>query len=214
MRTWLIIMSLFLGTLTANAQQRPARPSYPPVPWTPQREKLISIGFGVAAPLSHESLTQFWTKGPNVSASVMTVTDHRFLVGLGLDASWLFFRKGSFQETYPGVPLQVRDVWLIDFYLTSKYFFRPRAQFSPYVGADVGLHKTTSAEYKVVIDGVRTTYYDIPGSTRLAFGFTGGADYVINRNLGFFLEVRGCYVHHDPDVGWAIFGRGGIELFL
>jgi outer membrane protein W len=144
----------------------------------------------------------------------MTITAHRFSVGVGLDASWLFFRKDAFHNAYPGVPTQVRDIWLIDLYLTSKYFFRPREQFSPYLGVDIGAHKTTSAEYRVVIDGVRTTYYYIPGSTRLAFGFTGGADYVVRHYLGFFLEVRGCYVHHDPDVGWTVYGRGGIELFL
>lgn len=167
------------------------------------RDKTIEILGGMTLPLSHDGITDFWLRGPAVNVCLMVPATGNFRVGIGVEAALFSFRRGAFTQRYTGVTPEAKDLGLLHVYLAFRNYIRPGLRFSPYIGAEVGFARLTGAEQKEVINGVLTTYYDIPGIARLTFGASAGIDYYISRRIALQLDIRGMYMNNDPDLGIA-----------
>ena len=185
-----------------------------PVRRTQSRPTLIILG-GVAQPLSHESVTDFWLRGPAASIA-FTIDVQRYLaLGLELSGAQFYFDKKAFGTRYPGVPIEAQNAGTIDAFLTMKLMLAPRMIFSPYLTASLGATHWTGASYKEEVPGQpRKVYYDIPRKTRLAGALTLGADIVISRWFAFVVEARTSYVYNDPELGLTGALRGGARFRL
>ena len=168
--------------------------------YTP-RDKTIEILGGMTLPLSHDGITDFWLRGPSANVCLMVRMKDNFKVGIGAEAALFTFRLGAFNERYPGVTPEAKNLGLLHVYLAFRNYIRPSLRFSPYIGAQVGFARLTGAEQKEVINGVLITYYDIPGTTRLTFGASAGIDYYISRTTAVQLDIRGMYMNNDPNLG-------------
>jgi|GEM_PF-1281838 len=181
--------------------------------YTP-RDKTFEVLGGMTLPLSHDGITDFWMRGPGVNVCLMVRMKTNFKVGIGGEGALFSFRLGAFNQRYPGVTAEVKDLGLIHVYLAFRNYIRPTLRFSPYVGAQVGFARLTSAEQKAVVNGVLITYYEIPGTTRLTLGVSAGMDYYVSRRIAVQLDVRGMYMNNDPDLGIAASVQLGAKFSL
>ncbi len=152
-------------------------------------------------PLSHDGITDFWMRGPGVNVCLMVRMKDNFKVGIGGEGALFSFKLGAFNQRYPGVTAEVKDLGLIHVYLAFRNYIRPTLRFSPYVGAQVGFARLTGAEQKAVVNGVLITYYEIPGTAHLTLGASAGMDYYVSRRIALQLDIRGMYMNNDPDLG-------------
>jgi hypothetical protein len=185
-------------------------------PATQQSFRRITLAFtaGYGAPLSKTALRQFWKGGPAMSASFMVGVNRSVAIGVGLDAAMLIFDKSNFAVTYPGVPVQSRNTTFLNLSIGWRYTPFWKNRFAPYFGATVGAGRFTGAEYKQIVNGVRATYYEIPGITRLSVGGVIGANYVLTGRVALIAEGRGTYLHNDSEAGVVITVSAGIRFFL
>jgi hypothetical protein len=195
---FLLVIPWIRGQCQTKADESAFRLVYSP------RDKTIEILAGVTLPLSHEGITDFWLRGPGANACLMVRMKDNFKVGIGVEAALFSFRLGTFEERYPGVTPEPKDLGLVHVYLAFRNYIRPSLRFSPYIGAQVGFARLSGAEHKEVVNGVLTTYYDIPGTTRLTFGASAGMDYYIFRTMAVQLDVRGMYMNNDPNLGITV----------
>jgi len=172
------------------------------------RDKTLEVLGGITIPLTHDGITDFWTRGPGVNVCLMVRMKDNFKVGIGGEGALFSFKIGAFNQRYPGVTAESKDLGLLHVYLAFRNYFRPSLRFSPYLGAQVGFARLTGAEQKEVINGVLITYYEIPGTAHLTLGVSGGIDYYISRRIAVQLDIRGMYMNNDPDLGIA----AGIQL--
>jgi hypothetical protein len=179
-----------------------------------QRNPSLTLTFGVAEPLSHASLTDFWLRGPVGSISFTVDVRRSVALGVGLDVSIFYFSQTAFIERFPGVPIHATDIGIVDLYLISKFMFRPGMRLSPYLTLTLGASHNTGASYKIEEPLPRKIYYDIPRSTRLALGLVLGTDIVLSRWFALVLEAKLSYVHNDPNIGLLGFLRGGFRFRL
>jgi hypothetical protein len=179
-----------------------------------QRNPSLSLTFGLAEPLSHESFTEFWLRGPVGSVSFTVDVRRSVALGVGLDVSIYYFNQSAFVQKFPDVPMHQTNIGLIDLYLMSKFMFRPRMRISPYLTVTLGASHNTGASYKIEEPLPRKIYYDIPRSTRLALGLVLGTDIVLSRWFALVLEAKLSYVHNDPNIGLLAFLRGGFRFRL
>jgi outer membrane protein W len=135
-------------------------------------------------------------------------------LGFGAEATLFSFRRGNFLAENPGVPVQAKDMVFVNVYLLMRRYFQPTLRTSPYVGAELGFLRISGAEYKEIVNGVRVTYYEIPGALRLTASAVLGVDQYLSRRLAIQVDVRATYIHNDPSVGLILGGRGGLKLTL
>jgi hypothetical protein len=195
---FLLVLPWIRGQCQTKAGESAFRLVYAP------RDKTIEILGGMTLPLSHEGITDFWLRGPGANVCLMVRMKDNFKVGVGVEAALFSFRLGAFNERYPGVTAEAKDLGLVHVYLAFRNYIRPSLRFSPYIGAQVGFARLSGAEQKEVVNGVLTTYYDIPGTTRLTFGASAGMDYYIFRTMAVQLDVRGMYMNNDPNLGITV----------
>ena len=215
-RRWRVGSTLCLGLLllldagVAVSQQtrlRPVRRSY-------ARPTLIVTG-GVAEPLSHESLTDFWLRGPAASVAFTLDVQRWLALGIEFGGAQFYFDRAAFGLKYPGVPIEAQNAGMIDAHLLAKFMFDPRMIFSPYLTGTLGATHWTGASYKEELPGQpRRIFYDIPRKTRLAAGLTLGADIVLSSWFAVVVEARASTVINDPDLGLTAALRGGVRLRL
>ncbi len=60
-------------------------------------------------------------------------------------------------------------------------------------------------------EGVRITYYNLPGRMRLTIGLSPGMELSIHRGLAMVIEGRVLYLHNDPEAGLLAGGRFGLR---
>jgi len=188
-------------------------PSRPAVAYAP-RDNTLEVWACMGIPLSHQSFTEFWLRGPGIGIGLMSRMSENIKIGFGVDGTLYSFRRGAFAERYPGVPVTVRHQTLVQLYLLMRNYFLPGQRFSPFLGADLGFARISGAENKEVINGVRKTYYDIPGTTRLTLSADAGADYFFTREFAIQADVRAVYLHNDPNVGLFLYFRFGVKFKL
>jgi len=178
------------------------------------RDRTLEILGGMTVPLSHDGITDFWMRGPGVNVCLMVRMKQNFKVGVGGEGALFSFRLGAFNERYPGVTAEIKDLALIHVYLAFRNYIRPTLRFSPYVGAQVGFARLTGAEQKAVVNGVLITYYEIPGTAHLTLGASAGMDYYLSRRIAVQLDLRGMYMNNDPDLGMSASVQLGVKFSL
>ncbi|MBP1658300.1 MAG: hypothetical protein H6Q31_2901 [Bacteroidetes bacterium] len=188
-------------------------PSRPAVAYAP-RDNTLEVWACMGTPLSHQSFKEFWQPGPGIGIGLMSRMSENIKIGFGVDGTLYSFRRGAFAARYPGVPVTVRHQTLVQLYLLMRNYFLPGQRFSPFLGADLGFARISGAENKEVINGVRKTYYEIPGTTRLTLSGNAGADYFFTREFAIQADVRAVYLHNDPNVGLFLYFRFGVKFKL
>jgi hypothetical protein len=178
------------------------------------RDKTIEVLGGITIPLSHEGITDFWLRGPGMNVCLMVRMKDNFKVGIGGEAALFSFRQGAFNQHYPGVPPEIKDLGLLHVYLAFRNYIRPSLRFSPYLGIQVGFARLSGAEQKEVVNGVLTTYYEIPGTAHLTLGASAGIDYYVARTIALQFDIRGMYMNNDPDLGIAVSMQLGAKFTL
>ncbi len=206
------LLLMLPATALPQAKKKPA-PAQQPKP-APETRVSIQIEAGYGFPLSKAGIKQFWEGGPSASALVLIRAQKALSVGIGAEGTLLKFRPSDFESTFPGVPVQERSIGYIGLAVAVRYTPFEKYRFAPYFGATVGAGKYTTASYSAVINGVRTTYYNIPGTARLSMGAIGGAEYKLSPQVWFAGEVRVTYLFHDPNAGWGLMALLGPRFSL
>jgi len=207
----LLTLAMLLALVTSAVAQESA---LRPMRRTDSRPTLIVLG-GVAQPVSRESVTEFWLRGPTASLA-FTIDVQRWLaMGLEVSGAQFYFDKMAFGTRYPGVANEGQNAGMIDAFLLMKIMFNPRMIFSPYLTVSLGATHWTGASAKEEIPGQpRVIYYDIPRKTRLAGALTLGTDVVLSSWFALVLEARVASVFNDPELGVTGALRGGVRLRL
>jgi hypothetical protein len=200
------------GTFAQTKKKQPV-PSASRLIYTP-RDRTIEIFGGAGLPMTHPSFTRYWLRGPSAGMSLLFRASEHIKLGFGAEATLFSFRRGNFFAQNPGVPVQAKDMVFVNVYLLMRRYFQPTLRTSPYVGAELGFLRISGAEYKEIVNGVRVTYYDIPGALRLTASAVLGVDQYLSRRLAIQVDVRATYIHNDPSVGLILGGRGGLKLTL
>lgn len=176
-----------------------------------QRTSVVLL-FGITNPQSHGRLREFWLNGPSGSAEFRVHLSPLWSLGAGGDMSLLYFDEAAFTQRWPGVPLQKKqNLFLGNIFLDAAYTPFPASRLRPYVKGQLGAEFISEAIYRQVIAGVRYTYYNVGGRTRLTLGAVAGALYALDYNFSLVAELKATYVHNDPAVGLLLHGRGGIQ---
>jgi len=195
--------------------QTPVQQELPPARKAPSYQKqTLNATFGFGASRSKDGLTAFWDNGLSASLSFYVNVTRSFAVGLGADVTELEFKEEEFRTAYPGVDVESNNVVLSNVYVGAKAFLLPSMRTCPYVSVSLGAQRMTEALYRKSISGVRVTYYNVGGTTRLTGAVAVGADIHINQWFAFELEGKGTYIHNDPDAGIVVAGRGGFRFTL
>jgi hypothetical protein len=178
------------------------------------RKKTVDVMFGTTLPVSHQGLKEFWMQGPAGDVCFLFRASEHMRLGLGLQASLFSFRLGAFAQAFPEAEKQISNLSTVYIYIALRHYMNPRERFSPFVGAQIGILRSTGVEYKAVIDGVRRIYYDIPDISRLAGAVSAGADYFIFRFIALQLQGQAVYVLNDPNIGILISVQAGLKFVL
>lgn len=178
------------------------------------RDRTIEFTGGATLPMSHAALTEFWMQGPSLRICGMIKANERTRVGLGVEAAHLSFRRGTFAATYPGVPVQTKHLSSVYIFLGVRNYLRPSVRLTPFIGAEIGVLRWTGAEYKEVIDGVRYTYYEIPGMAHLAGSVSAGVDYFVFRRVALQFDGRALFVLNNAETGLLLTSHIGLKYAL
>jgi len=203
-----IILSIAARVATAQTTSKPGSAARK----SPRVSLVVTAGY--VSPLSKDGLTQFWKGGPGCALSLLVRAAPRFWVGTGVDVSALWFRVSRFQQAYPSVQAQGKNMAWFNIFMLSRFGFIPGGSVHPYVELAVGASRLSGAEYKAVVDSVRVTYYEIPARTRLAVTFTGGLEIPLSGSLSFLAEGAFRYVHNDENLGIGLLASAGVRVIL
>ena len=208
---WVLVAFLFLGPVfSARGQHQGMQP----MRRTQSRPTLIILG-GVAQPFAHESVTDFWLRGPAAALAFTIDVQHWLALGLEISGAQFYFDKMAFGTRYPGVANDGQNAAQFDALLLMKVLMAPRMIFAPYLTFGLGATHWTGASAKEEIPGQpRQVYYDIPRKTRLAAAVALGADFVMWSRVALVLEVRASSAINDPELGLVGAARGGVRLRL
>lgn len=214
-RIILVILMLGAGIADGLAQgtRKSAQQNRSRLVYTP-RDLTVEVWGGMGLPMAHRSFTRYWLRGPAGGFTLLFPASDRLRIGFGADATLFSFRKGNFALLNPEIRLQVKDIVLVDLHLTMRHYFTPGLRASPYIDFTVGFARISGAEYKDIVNGVRVTYYEVPGTTRLAAGIHGGADYYLGRRFAVQADLGAVYVHNDPNLSFLLSGRAGVKFTL
>lgn len=178
------------------------------------RRKTVDVTVGTTFPVSHPGLKEFWMQGPAGGVCFLFKASETTRLGLGGEASLFSFRLGAFARAFPQADIQESLIATVYLYIALRHDLMPRARLSPFVGAEIGVIRSTGAEYKPVIDDVRRTYYDIPNIARLAGSVSLGVDYFIFKVIALQMQARVAYVLNDPNIGMLVSTQAGFKFAL
>ena len=181
--------------------------------YTP-RERTLEIWGGMSHPFNHRSFKRYWMRGPAAGFSMHFRASEHVKIGFGAEATLFSFRAGNFQVWNPSVPVQIKDIVTLNVFLSMRRYFQPTLRTSPFIGAEVGFTRITGAEYKDIVNAVRVTYYDVPGSFRLTASGTLGIDHYLSRTIAIQGEAHLTYLHNEPNLSLFVGVRGGLKFTL
>lgn len=207
------IMLGFAARVNAETPQEKQKPAVTRLTYSP-RERTVEIWGGMGHPLNHASFKRYWMRGPAAGFALYFRATDESKIGFGAEATLYSFRAGNFTKWNGTVPAQISDIATLNIFLALRRYFRPTLRSSPWIGIEVGFTRITGAEYKEVVNAVRVTYYEVPGSLRLTATLTTGIDYFLTRKLAVQGEARLTYLHNDENLGLALGARGGLKLTL
>jgi hypothetical protein len=181
------------------------------VPKVPKNSLIVSAGWMV--PLSHNALKEFWNPGPSTSLALYVNVNRFVALGVGAEATLFRFNQGAFEEAHLGVAPHKLNTANLHLYVAWRYTGHLGPVLSPFLGASLGASQMTKAVYQVRdTNGIRHTYYEIPGLTRLTLGGSAGLDLNLSRFLSVVLEGRAQYLHNDPEAALFAGGRFGMRF--
>lgn len=178
------------------------------------RGKTVDVTLGATFPISHAGLKEFWMLGPSGGVCFLFKATEQMRLGIGGEASLFSFRRGTFQRAFPEAEIQESLLSTVYLYIALRHYMAPRDRLSPFVGAEIGVLRSTGAEYKPVIDGVRRTYYDVPDIARLTGSVSAGLDYYIFRVIAVQVQGRAVYVVNDPNIGVLLTAHAGLKFAM
>ena len=183
------------------------------LPFSP-RVRTVEVWGGIGHPLNHASFKRYWMRGPAAGFAMYFPASDRVRIGFGMEATLFSFRTGNFQIWNPDVTPQVKDVGLLNVFLSMRRYFTPTLRTSPYIGCEVGFTRVTGAEYKVIINAVRVTYYEVQDAFRLTGTINAGVDHYFTRKFAVQGEGRLTYLHNAENISLLIGARVGVKFTL
>lgn len=176
---------------------------------------ILGTAFGLTVPQGRVGLREFWLAGPGGAVYFQTFTDQYFAIGAGADFSLLYFDERGFSARHPGVKIREKQNLILgNIYIEGTVMLLPTFQTRPYFSVQVGAELISQAVFREVISGVRRTYYDIGGKTRLAVGTSTGVVISLSRAVGIRGELKGVFVHNDRNVSVLVHARVGLQFRL
>jgi hypothetical protein len=180
----------------------------------PYKRAMLVLTAGAGTALSYPTLRDFWKGGVSGSAGFLFHVSRPVAFGLVFEGTYLPFDTSGFSLTWPGVPVHQTGLALLSLSIQAKWSPLSQYAFSPFFSGYLGGTHTTAASYQRVILGKRNTYYRIRPKNRLLLGLGAGADFSLTAWLWLDLEAKATYSYNDPDLGFAVFGRGGVQIRL
>lgn len=180
----------------------------------PKKSSFI-LSLGLTTPRGREGLKEFWLSGPSASLEFLVHVNREFALGAGVDYSILYFNQSAFVTRWPGVTLKAKDnLTVFNLFFDALYSFLPDGDIRPYVGAQIGAVFIKEAIYREVVGGVRRTYYNVGGDTKLAMNMATGAMFQLDSQIALLAQIKGTFVHNDPAVGSLLHLRAGVQYTL
>lgn len=208
-RKCLLVLLLIVASVSAFAQ-----PDTTSRGQLPKKSSLV-LTLGLTTPRGREGLREFWLSGPSASLEFLIHTNRQFALGVGVDYSILFFNQSAFALRWPGVPLKGKDnITVINIFFDAMYSFLPDADIRPFIAAQVGAVFIGEALYREVVGGVRRTYYNVGGDTKLAVNVATGASLQLDSRIALLVQIKGTFVHNDPAVSVLAHIRAGVQYTL
>lgn len=228
-RRLLVPLLLLALAASADAQRKPRVPPpgepapAPPPPSAPAPQAptdtaayrtAVTIRAGMALPLSHHSLDEYWNGGIAGSAGFSVAVSRAIWLGLALDLGLLPFDDGAFAAANPDVPPKAVDVGWGAVAVTLRADLAPGESVAPYCAASLGVFRAGRAQYQVIVQERRVTYYDIPGATRMTVSAGAGLLVRFSPHLALDAAANLRYIHNDPDVGLLADLGAGLTIFF
>jgi hypothetical protein len=180
----------------------------------PYKRAMLFLTAGAGTALSYPAMRDFWKVGVSGSAGFLFHVSRPVAFGLVFEGTYFPFDTTGFSEVWPGVPVHPTGLALLGLSIEGKWSPLSQYLFSPFLSGSLGATHTTAASYQRVILGKRNTYYRIRPKNRLTLGLGAGADFSLTAWLWIDLEAKATYSYDDPDLGFAVYGRGGVQIRL
>ncbi len=180
-----------------------------------QKKSSFVLSLGLTTPRGGEALREFWLAGPSASLEFLIHTHREFALGAGVDYSILYFNQSAFATRWPGVPLKGKDnITVVNIFFDAMYSLFPLADIRPFIAMQVGAVFITEALYREVVGGVRRTYYNVGGDTKLAGNIAIGVRFRIDSRIALLTQIKGTFVHNDPAISSLAHFRAGVQYTL
>ncbi len=204
----LLLLFVLCAEIPVSAQEYKGRP----LRFRQYQRPTISVSFGMAMPVGRTGLIDYWLNGLSGKAAFQVFADSYFALGLSTDIAILYFDQAAFVRRWPGVPLKSQDNLILgNVSFDATYSFFPGYITRPFISLQIGAEFVSQASYKKIVNDVRYVYYDVGGHARLALGVVAGADIQLAYWLNLHSEVKGTFVHNDPDVSMISHARVGVQ---
>ncbi len=205
---YLLVLLAFVGSVQSFAQTGAAIPPQP-------KKSSFVFAVGLTVPQSHDALRDFWLGGPSASLEFLIHTNRYFSLGAGVDYSILYFDQNGFATKWTGVSVKGKDnLTVFNLYMDAMLSLAPNSVVRPYIAAQVGAVFIKEAVYQEIVVGVRRTYYNVGGKTKLAMNIATGVTIQIDSSIALLAQIKGTFVHNDTAVGTLAHARLGVQYTL
>ncbi len=207
-----IFTLLVQALLSSGVLAQTLRPFRLPSDVKKQSMASAELSLGYSTPQGRSGLREFWLAGPNLAAKGLIHINSVFALGLGADFSILYFDQNAFALRWPGISLVEKpNLFVTNVSLHGIYALLPNEETRPFVGVDVGVEIIPRTVYQRIVDGVRYTYYNVGGASRIAFGVTVGVNHRLDDDFGIHAEVKSTFIHNDPNASVLLGLRAGVQ---
>ncbi len=180
----------------------------------PKKSSFV-LALGLTTPGGREGLREFWLGGPSASLEFLIHTNRQFALGAGVDYSILYFNQNAFAMHWQGVPLKGKDnLTIFNLYLDAIYSLNPNGSIRPFIAAQVGAVFIKEALYREIVGGVRRTYYNVGGNTKLALNIAPGVTFQLDEDIALLAQIKWTFVRNDPAVSALTHFRAGVQYTL
>ena len=178
----------------------------------PLRIPSLQVFGGMSWPLAKPGLTEFWRSGPAAAVGFSVPVSRRASLGLEVGVAAYWFRASHFADVYPGVSVRNLPIAHTTIMIVGRFDLMRGKRLGPYASLSLGVAKASDAVYREIVDSVRTTYFAVPGRTRLAGGLTAGLEYVVNKKTSIDGEARLLGVANDQAISTTLTMRCGVRF--
>ncbi len=180
----------------------------------PKKSSFV-LALGLTTPGGREGLREFWLSGPSASLEFLIHASKQFALGAGVDYSILYFNQNAFAMHWQGVPLKGKDnLTIFNLYLDAICSLNPNGSIRPFIAAQVGAVFIKEALYREIVGGVRRTYYNVGGNTKLALNIAPGVTFQLDEDIALLAQIKWTFVRNDPAVSALTHFRAGVQYTL